>query len=86
MSNSEKTNFNISFNSYSVNKYLITYRENITAELFSCDQYYGIAFFMEDGRYDVLYNKDMGHRITINLKNGSWKGRNDELRTSEVFK
>lgn len=57
---------------YILGMYLISYDIAIEVEFFRCEQYHGISFFMEDGRYDVLYNKDMGHRITINLKDGSW--------------
>lgn len=58
---------------YILDKYIIMYPIDMKVELFSCEQYYGITFFVEgDGRVDVLHNKDMGDRLTYNLKSVGW--------------
>lgn len=57
---------------YTLDKYLITYPADMKVEFFSCTQYYGITFITERGRVDVICNKDMGNRLTYNLKDIGW--------------
>jgi|SRR5579885_1211584 len=57
---------------YVLGNYLISYDPNIKIEKYSCESYYGIMFYMEDGRYDLCNNFLLGPRIIINKKDGSW--------------
>ena len=73
MEDSEKPSANpVEYQVYTLDKYLLTYNPNIKTEKFSCEQYYGIVFIVDDGRYQVLHNKDLGDRIIINRNNGHW--------------
>jgi hypothetical protein len=73
MEDLEKPSVNpVNYRTYTLDKYLIIYNADMDYEVFSCEQYYGITFFAEDGKYDAFCNKDMGCRITYNLKDGHW--------------
>lgn len=57
---------------YVLDKYLFTFPADMKVEHFQCEQYYGISFITEDGCVDVVCNKDLGNRLTYNLKSRGW--------------
>jgi len=58
---------------FRIDKYILTFDHNIKTEIFSETQYYGIIFHMDNGKYEVMHNFDLGNRLLINLKNGANK-------------
>jgi len=57
---------------YVLDKYLITYPVDLKVETYSCKDYYGIIFIMEDCRYDVCHNYLMGDRLIRNPTAGGF--------------
>lgn len=60
----------IVYNVYTFDQYLITYDSSIRAELFYCEWYYGITFYINDSKYELIHNYALGNRILINLHEG----------------
>lgn len=58
---------------YKTSKYQFIFPTTMKHEVYSCDSYAGIIFETEEGRFDVVDNPLMGHRVLINPKEGGWK-------------
>ncbi len=58
------------YNIYILDKYIIHYDNSIIPEFFSEKSYYGIIFYINDGRYELIHNFHLGNRILINEKSG----------------
>lgn len=56
-----------------LDKYMITYPKRYKVETYSTKDYYGIIFFTEDCKYDVIHNYFMGNRIIINHEAGGFQ-------------
>jgi len=65
-------NKNVKQSEFTLGDYLITYDSNITTETYSCADYYGIIFYTQDAKYDVVHNFHLGARLITNKKDGSW--------------
>jgi hypothetical protein len=50
---------------YTLDKYLITFNSNIKYETYKCKWYYGIIFYVDDGKWDVGHNIYLGNRLLI---------------------
>jgi hypothetical protein len=50
--------------------YLITCDEDIRAEEFSNEWYYGITFYVGGGKYELIHNYALGSRILSSPKEG----------------
>lgn len=59
---------NCGYQIYILDRYLFMFSPSMKVEYFQCEQYYGISFITDDGCVDVVCNKDMGNRLTYNLK------------------
>lgn len=61
-----------SYNVYVLDKWLVNYPTNIEAETFAYEpDYYGIIFFIDKIRYELIHNRHLGSRILINGSDGS---------------
>lgn len=58
---------------YVLGNYLLVYNASIEVEIFSCEDYDGIIFLMEDARYQLINNYHMGPRLVINPWNGGFQ-------------
>lgn len=71
MQNSEETNVPKCF--FRLDNYLITYDHTFKTETYSCEWYYGIIFWDDQGnKYDVIHNYALGNRIIINPAAGGF--------------
>jgi len=53
-----------------LDKYLITYDSTIKVSTFDNKWYYGIIFYINDSKYELIHNYALGNRILINLREG----------------
>jgi hypothetical protein len=60
------------YNVYILDNYLLKFDIDVKFETYSCKCYYGIIFHVNNGRYDVIHNFNMGNRLLINNDDG-WK-------------
>lgn len=50
-----------------INKYILSFDESsIKYQLFETQQYYGILFLINNDKYEIIHNKDIGTRLLIN--------------------
>jgi hypothetical protein len=60
------------FVTYKTSKYQFIFPATMKHETYSCESYAGIIFDTEKGRFDVVDNPHLGHRLIINPKVGGW--------------
>ena len=55
---------------YLLDKYTIWYNSSIKVETFDNEWYYGIIFYINGGKYELIHNYALGNRILSNSKEG----------------
>lgn len=58
---------------FKLDKYSIEFNSDIKYEKYSCEWYYGIIFWINEIKYDLIHNKLMGNRLLINEPSGKWQ-------------
>lgn len=57
---------------FKIDNYLLSFKKSTKKETFKCSSYYGITFYIDNDRYEILHNYNLGNRLLINNQDG-WK-------------
>jgi len=56
----------ITYNMFTLDRYVVLYPPDMKYETYKCKWYYGIIFYVDDGKWDLIHNIYMGNRLLIN--------------------
>lgn len=68
-----------------IDKYILVFDDHIKYEEYSEKQYYGIIFFINNFRYEVIHNYDLGNRLIINGEYFAYKDIPFNIKTFDFL-